>query len=122
MEAWMAAGSGMRGIEFLYTIRQHEVQVEVWISRGSGQTAENKQIFDTLLAKKNEIQTAFGGPLEWQRLDEREGCRIRAVSELGGYRDPDKWPEIYDWMTNRMVALERAFRPHISTLKTQDRA
>ena len=37
-------------------------------------------------------------------------------TELGGYRDPDKWPAIYEWMTDRMVALERAVQPHIDAL------
>jgi hypothetical protein len=116
-DSWIAAGSGKRGIEFTYAIRQHDVQVEVWIARGSGQTAENKMIFDTFLAKKDEIERVFGGPLEWQRLDEKEGSRIRAVSNLGGYRDPDAWPQVHEWMANNMVALERAFRPQINALQ-----
>ena len=71
-----------------------------------------------MLTKKDEIQVVFGEPqLEWQRLEEREGCRIRALSDLGGYRDPEKWPEIYEWMSDHMVALEKAFRPHINVLK-----
>ncbi len=116
--SWLSAGAGKRGIDFTYAIRQHDIQIEVYIARGSGQTAENKQIFDTLLTKKDEIQVVFGEPqLEWQRLEEREGCRIRALSDLGGYRDPEKWPEIYEWMSDHMVALEKAFRPHINVLK-----
>jgi hypothetical protein len=117
-DSWISGSIGKRGIDFSYVIRQHDVQVEVWIARGSGQTVENKQIFDTLLAKKDDIQAAFGEPeLEWQRLEGREGCRIRATSNIGGYRDPEKWPEIYEWMSDHMVALERAFRSHINALK-----
>ena len=74
-------------------------------------------ICDTFLAKRDEIEREFGGPLEWQRLDEKEGSRIRAVSNLGGYRDPDMWPQVYEWMASNMVALERAFRPQINALR-----
>jgi len=65
-DSWISAGAGKRGIDYNYLTRQHDVQVEVWISRGSGQIAENKQIFDTLAEKKDEIQAVFGTPtLEW---------------------------------------------------------
>jgi hypothetical protein len=117
-DSWISSSAGKRGIDYTYVIRQHDVQVEVWISRGSGQTVENKHIFDTLAENKDQIQTVFGSPqLEWQRLDEKEGCRIRAVSSIGGYRDPEKWPDVFSWMTDRMIALDKAFRPYINALK-----
>ncbi len=117
-DSWISTGAGKRGIDYNYVILQHDVRVEVWIARGSGQATENKQIFDTLAAKKDEIQAAFGSPeLDWQRLEESAACRICAASDIGGYRDPEKWPEIYAWMTDHMIALEKAFRPHINALK-----
>lgn len=116
--SWISTGAGKRGIDYNYVIRLHDVRVEVWIARGSGQKAENKQIFDTLAARKEEIQAAFGLPeLDWQRMEESDACRICAVSDIGGYRDPEKRPEVYDWMADHMVALEKAFRPHINALK-----
>lgn len=116
-DSWISTSAGKRGIDYNYVIRQHDVRVEVWIARGPGQDAENKQIFDTLATKKDEIQAAFGSPeLDWQRLDESAACRICATSDIGGYRNPEKWPEVYQWMADHMVALEKAFRPHINAL------
>ncbi len=116
-DSWISTSAGKRGIDYNYVIRQHHVRVEVWIARGPGQDAENKQIFDTLATKKDEIQAAFGSPeLDWQRLDESAACRICATSDIGGYRNPEKWPEVYQWMADHMVALEKAFRPHINAL------
>lgn len=113
-DTWLSAG--VAGINFNYIIRQHEARVEVWIGRGPGRAAENTEIFNKLFSKKDEIETAFGDKLDWEPLEGRDGCRIVATSELGGYRDPEKWPEIYEWMTDKMVALEQAFRPRIEAL------
>lgn len=35
---------------------------------------------------------------------------------MAGYRDPDQWVEVIEWMVSRMVKLEAAFRPLIQRL------
>jgi hypothetical protein len=107
-DGWISAGSGYAGLNFTYVTRQHDVQVEFWIGRGAGKTEENKQIFDQLYLMRERIEKSFGGNLEWQRLETKEGSRIRATSDIGGYRDPEKWQEIFEWMTDKMSALEKA--------------
>jgi hypothetical protein len=114
---WIAGPSGVAGINFNYVVTQHEARVEVWIGRGPGRAAENKEIFNKLLEKRDEIESAFGDKLDWQPLEDKDGCRIVSTTELGGYRDPDKWPAIFGWMTDRMTALERAFKPCIDALR-----
>lgn len=113
---WIAGPSGVSGINFNYVVLRHEARVEVWIARGSERASENKEIFKKLLDNKDEIERAFGEKLDWQPLEEKDACRIQTTTTLGGYRDPDKWPAIYEWLTDRMVALERAFQPHIDAL------
>lgn len=114
---WIAAGSGTSGINFNYVILQHEARVEVWIARGPGRAAENKEIFAKLLDKKDEIERSFGEKLDWQPLEEKDACRIQITTDVGGYRDPEKWPTIYEWMIDKMVALEREFRPLINAMQ-----
>ena len=115
-DSWLSGPSGVGGINFNYAVRQHDAGVEVGILRGPGRAAENKEIFNKLFGKKDEIQKAFGGDLDWRQMEEKDGCKIVATTDLGGYRDPEKWSEIYKWMTDKMVALEKAFRPHIEAL------
>ena len=115
-DSWLAAGGGRAGISFTYSIRQHEVQVEVYIDRGAEREEENERILDAFLRHKDDIEAKVGAPLEWQRLDTRRGCRVRLVSDKGGYRDADLWPELFEWMASHMAKLEVAFRPLISRL------
>ncbi|NLG50994.1 MAG: DUF4268 domain-containing protein [Chloroflexi bacterium] len=115
--SWISTGAGKSGLSFSYVVRQHDAQVELYIDRGKDADRENKAIFDELAKAKAEIEAAFGGPLEWERLDGKRACRISFKFEGGGYRDDDMWLGIQDSMIDAMVRLEKALRPHIDTLK-----
>jgi hypothetical protein len=117
---WIAAGSGVRGLPFVYAIKQEEGRVELFIDRGAGKATENKRIFDGLEEHKDEIERAFGGKLSWERLEGKQGCRIAHTSTVGGYRsDESKWAAIQDAMIDTMVRLEKALAPHLAKLKTE---
>jgi hypothetical protein len=117
---WIAAGSGVRGLPFVYTVKQQEGRVELFIDRGPGKAAENKRIYDRLEGHREEIERAFGGKLSWERLEGKQGCRIAYLSTDGGYRsDESKWPEIQDTLIDAMVRLEKALVPHLAKLKSE---
>src|SRR5262249_60012570 len=98
---------------------QDEGRVELYIDRGAGKAAENKELFERINQHKEEIERAFGGPLSWQRLDNKQGCRIAYPIKVGGYRsDESRWPAIQDAMIDAMIRLEKALTPHLARLKT----
>ncbi len=115
--SWIGTSAGRRGLGFNYAVRQHEASVELYIDRGKDADEENKTIFDTLVASKDDIEATFGEPLEWQRLESKRACRIRKEIELGGYRDEAQWPKIQDAMIDAMIRLEKALKPHIAKLQ-----
>jgi hypothetical protein len=118
--SWIAAGSGVRGLQLVYAIGQEEGRVELYIDRGAGKADENKRIFDQLRQQKADIEKTFGGELSWQRLDQKQGCRIAHPLTLGGYRsDEVKWPAIQDAMIDAMIRLEKALAPHLEKLKKE---
>jgi tetratricopeptide (TPR) repeat protein len=117
---WISAGSGLRGLPFVYVVHEDEGRVELYIDRGSGKAAENKAIFDKLLALKADVEKEFGAGLDWQRLDDKQGCRIAYTVAGGGYKsDEAKWPAIQDTMIDAMARLEKAFAPHLAKLKAE---
>ena len=114
---WIGTGTGVRGISLLYSVRQNDAQVEVYIDRGKDFDEENKTIFDKLSQSKTQIEAVFEDELQWQRLDGRRACRIRKVLDNGGYRDEEKWPQVQDALIDAMIRQEKAFKPHIAKLK-----
>jgi hypothetical protein len=116
--SWIGTSSGIRGLNFNYVVGQDECAAELYIDRGKDLVDENKSIFDQLSVNKELIERAFGGPLSWQRLDERRACRIRFTREGGGYRTPEeRWPELQDAIISAMSHLEQALRPFLKQLK-----
>ncbi|MEQ1802599.1 MAG: DUF4268 domain-containing protein [Gammaproteobacteria bacterium] len=112
---WLGARFGIGGLSYNYVIAQEQGVAELYIDRGDA--AENKRIFDQLLARKDEIEKAFGGPLSWERLDTKRACRIKHVIERGGYRSPEaQWPEIQSEMVAAMIRLEDALTPGLASL------
>lgn len=114
-DTWLNAGSGKSGIEYQYHIRTDNAQVGLRLRLPT--TEETKQLFDALLARKDTIEQAFGGQLEWMRQDDTRMSMIRIFLAGGGWQDRDRWPEIQDRMVDAMVRLEKALRPHIARMK-----
>jgi hypothetical protein len=115
-DSWCGMGAGTSGLGYNYVIFQHQTRVELYIDKGNRDL--NKQIFDMLLATKAEIEQSFGGPLEWERKDEKRACRIKKDLPLGGYRDDEQtWPQIHETMVNAMIRLHKALSPHIQYLR-----
>lgn len=82
---WVAAGAGISGCAFNYVVGQKFSRVELWL--GKSDRAENKRMFDQLAAKRTEIERSFGASLGWERMDDKQSCRIRRHSpRLNGRR------------------------------------
>ena len=111
------ATAGRRGLMFGYVIQKHTSEIELYIDRGTGAKSENEEIFDSIKKSGEDIEKVFGEPLEWQRLDDQNSCRIGKRFSLGGYRDnEEKWEEVQETMIAAMIRLEAALRPHIDRL------
>ena len=113
---WIGTSAGKHGLAYNYTVRQNEAIVELYIDRGKDRDDENKKIFDALHKNKDEIENKFGDELDWQRLENKRACRICKTVEEGGYRDEEKWQEIFEKMIDTMIRLDKAFRPYITKM------
>lgn len=115
---YISVTSGLRGLAYQYVLRQDGGSVLLYIDRGAGQTEVNKKLFDTLNAARGEVEQAFGGPLVWDRLDDKQACVVHYDMASGGWKDdPSKWPDIQDEMIDAMIRFEKALGPHIVKIK-----
>lgn len=111
---WIGTGAGKTGLSYNYVMRQHSGYVELYFNKGTAD--ENKAVFDRLAESKDAIEKAFGGSLEWQRMDSKVTCRIKKEIGIAGYKDQNNWPSVFEAMVDAMVRLERALKPYISRL------
>lgn len=112
-ESWVGGASGRSGMSFNYVIwMDDDASVELYIDTGT--LEENKAIYDSLLKRRGEIEKAFGGPLEWERLDERRASRIRCTLHNGGLSVGEAaWPRIQEPMIDAMRRLVEALKPFV---------
>jgi hypothetical protein len=112
-ESWIQGASGRSGMNFNYVISMDDdARVELYIDTGN--VDENKAIFDSLLRRKSEIEMAFGGPLEWERLDERRASRICCTLHNGGLSVGEaSWPGVQEPMIDAMRRLVGALKPFV---------
>lgn len=111
---WLSAGTGLGGVRYTAVFCKDFMRLEIGISRGD--RAENKAVFDTLLQRRNELESRFGASLEWERLENKKSSRIKVESPVDGY-NPDNWPKIAEWLCAMVARMEKAFSPEVPGLK-----
>lgn len=120
---WLSAGSGVRACPFQMIFGQREARVELSLNRS--EAAENKWLFDQLFSQRAQIEAAFGHPLDWRRMDDKQQSRIVFAQTFDGY-NKEFWPEMVAWLSEHIRALEKAFQEPLTRagrqLRVQDEA
>jgi uncharacterized protein DUF4268 len=107
---WLTGGLGKSGFQLNFVLLQEESRVECYIDQGKGSDESNLATLKKLEAQREQIETQFGNPLDWQELEDSRGCRICYVLH-GGWRTPENaWPDLQDRMIDAMVRLEKAIK------------
>ena len=111
-DQWL--GAQRHGHSWKYVVLQAETRVELYIR--SPAQAENKALFDSIHAQRAVIEAAFGGPLVWQRLDDKRASRI-SYSVPGGWVDKSTWPAAIKRAVDAMQRLYGALAPRVEAAR-----
>ena len=86
----------------------------MYIDDGDGD--RNIQLLESLEERKDEIESALGEALDWQRLENRRACRI-ALDRPGSIEDDaDTLAEIEGWMVKNLLKFKEVFSPRLAEL------
>ena len=112
---WLSGGIGKAGFNLNVSLTEDRARAECWISIGKD-AARSETAFRALERQRQAIEAAFGGPLDWQDLPGRTGCRI-SCNFQGGWRTPDaEWPELQQLLIDAVTRLHGALRGPIQAL------
>ena len=109
---WYEFSAGIRGI---YYGVQFTGENKVWTCVKIYENVQSNRfdLFDALEQRKEEIESAFGSPLEWARLEKQRRSRI-FVSRDGNIELPDDELEgIREWHIANLLKLKAVFQPEI---------
>ncbi len=110
---WLSAGIGRNGFNINVVLTQDEGRVECFFRLPNDDSERTKEVFEALAARKDEIESKFGGPLDWKKLPDRAGSRI-CVEIPGGWKlDEAKWPGFQDELLTLAKRLSEALRQPI---------
>jgi len=112
---WYSFPTGFSGLSYSMSFANGKrPRVELYIDLGDFD--ENKRLFDWLLAQREAIETDFGEPLTWERLDGRRAARIAV------YRDgsiEEKAEEIRAWSIQKLLKMREVFGPRLKRYKKE---
>ena len=109
-----SAGYGQRITYGANFTGQRQARVELYIDDGNGE--RNAQLLEDLQFHKEDIESALGETLDWQRLDNRRACRI-ALDRPGSIEDDaDMLSDIQEWMIKNLLKFKQVFEPRLAEL------
>jgi hypothetical protein len=115
---WYSFTSGINGFYYGTSFAQGgRIRVEIYVDLGN--LDWNKATFDALFSQRDAIESKFGEPLEWERLDNKRASRI-AVYREGTIDDhEERLAEIRVWAIERLLKFKRVFGPRLVELRSK---
>ena len=104
-------GRSSFGLNSLANTRDEKLGVDLYING-----AQAKVHFAGLSAKRDEIERQIGVELDWQELPDAKACRIVSWYPHAPLEDEKRWPEYLEWLTQRLVKMDRVLRPIVKGL------
>lgn len=110
---WLSNSIGRSGFGLNITAntRDERLGVELWIPG-----TEAKKHFANLAAQRADIEGRLGFELDWQELPDAIACRIASWYPHASIEDETRWGEYLDWLTQRLVTMDRVLRPVVKAL------
>ena len=99
----LSFGESRAYISLLVNIREKKIGCEFYIR-------EDKELFDDLEAKKDEIESALAleGTFDWDRLDNAKKSRVRLMRH-GDLHDEKSWNELNQWHIDTADKFAKVF-------------
>lgn len=114
-DSWVQWGIGRAGITKGASCSVRNKNVSVWLDLAG---PSGKSWFRQLQAHREGIESKLG-PLVWQEKPQHQASGI-TVRHGGDIADQACWPEIFDWILERLEAFDQVFRPLVKRLEEPD--
>lgn len=102
----VAIGSSICSLSIDLVNKEHRIRVGLWIP-------DNKELFDSLYEKKDEIETAFGEKLVWERLDNKKASFVCIYIPDLNFDKQDNYPQLMDKTIDTVVKMRDTFKKYI---------
>ena len=115
-DAWISIAMGMAGVSLNLVVTGNYVRSEIYINRGD--IKKNKEIFDYFEKSKKEIEKNFGGPLVWERMEDRVTSRIKHQLDNVDIFNEEDWSKMNAFLIDSAMRMHKVFREYVQRLRT----
>lgn len=102
----VAVGSSECHISISLINKDNNIIVEIYIR-------DNKELFDELLAKKENIEKDFGSALVWSRLDGKNASRIKYYIKGLNFDDHSNYNDLMNETIDTAIKMRDVFKKYI---------
>ena len=103
----VAVGSAQCSIAIELVNKEHKIRVGLSIP-------DNKDLYDSLYEKSQEIEAAAGFPLIWNRLDGKKAAAIYTYIDNLDFKKQDNYSELMNETIDKVITLRTAFVPYVT--------
>lgn len=103
----VAVGSSQCYISIDLVNKEHKIRVGLWVT-------DNKEMYDMFYSHREEIEAAFGEPLDWDRLDNKKASIFSTSIPGLNFNKQDNYPELIDLAIEKTVKLREAVKPFLN--------
>ncbi len=107
---WIGDNTGIKGLDLRFDVGREKIIVALEINKKKEE--DRLALYEKLEAAKGLFEREFEGPLIWDfaytKDNGRDVCRVY-VEQPGDMYVREAWPEIFTFMIDRMIRLEKAF-------------
>lgn len=98
----VAIGSSEANISIDLVNKEHKIRVSLWIN-------DNKDLYDSLLLRKDEIGQLLGFDLEWNRLDSKKASYICTYIKGLDFKKQDNYPQLMEQIIDLVLKMRKVF-------------
>ncbi|MBQ9843068.1 MAG: DUF4268 domain-containing protein [Oscillospiraceae bacterium] len=102
----VAIGSSEASITIDLVNKEHKVRVGLWIT-------DSKELFDSLYAKKDQIEASLGFALSWYRLDDKKASSVCTYIPGLDFKAQQNYPQLMNKIIDLVIKMRNAFKPYL---------
>lgn len=89
--------------------KEHKIRIGVWVT-------DNKELFDKLFSNKEEIESACGLELVWQRLDNKKASLVCTYIQGLDFDNHENYPELINKSIDTVLTMRKTFVPFVKAI------
>ena len=114
---YMDFAIGRSHFQLFASFNRRRNTISVWLYIGG---PDQKPHFTLLKENKEEIERELNDTPEWGKSSSSDNYYIFFVRENCNISNPEEWPDLLEWMYQKLEDLHRVFAPRIKTLDASD--